>query len=49
MKNILILGHKGFIGNYLFNHFESIGVAVHGLSSADIDLTVNFNVESIDS
>ena len=47
MKNILILGHKGFIGNYLFNHFKSIGVAVHGLSSADIDLTVNFNVESI--
>ncbi|MBE9207155.1 NAD(P)-dependent oxidoreductase [Nostoc sp. LEGE 06077] len=32
---VLIVGSKGFIGRYLFNHLKLLGVDVYGISSSD--------------
>ena len=32
---ILVTGHKGFIGSYLFNHLKKVGHEVDGIDFPD--------------
>ena len=42
---ILVTGHKGFIGNYVFNHLKTIGHQVSGIDFPDdiVNTFLNFD------
>jgi UDP-glucose 4-epimerase len=47
-KNVIILGHTGFIGRALQVHFEGRGLEVHGFSSATLDLRQSAAMAGLD-